>query len=85
MFIILDSDDWLSENVLQHMYMLWNEISEKDRNFFSGIMGKCINSANNRVIGNLFPTKHFISSYVDFHFILGPLHGGYGDLGNCLF
>ena len=83
MFVILDSDDWLIDYALEHMHRLWNEIAEKDRNMFSGIMGKCRNAADGKVIGNLFPKEKFISSYVDFHFISGPLNGGYGDCCEC--
>lgn len=83
MFTILDSDDWLTENALGKMYSLWNSIDEEDKNTFSGIMGKCINNANNKVIGNLFPKERFVSSYVDFHFTSGPLHGSYGDCCEC--
>lgn len=83
MFLILDSDDWLVENALERMRELWQSIPESARQKYSGIMGRCRDTKNLKMVGNSFPKTPFVSSYVDFHFISGPINGGYGDCCEC--
>ena len=67
-FIILDSDDWLSDNALLKLYEYCKQI-END-NSFCGVMGKSVNSENGEMIGDLFDLSQPESSYFDYHFIL---------------
>ncbi|MBM6920227.1 glycosyltransferase family 2 protein [Phocea massiliensis] len=82
MFIILDSDDYFTEDALKQFYMHWNEIKDKDH--FCGIMMRCREIGKEQIHGNLFPKNYFISNYVDFHFVSGVKNGGYGDCCECL-
>jgi len=77
-FLILDSDDLLLENALGQFEETWKSIPDTEKINYCGVMGRS-SDQNGRLIGNLFPKKRFVSSYVDFHFISGRKHGPYGD------
>jgi len=77
-FIILDSDDTLTEYALERLNSLWVEIPEEDKPYYCGVMGRSRNKEG-QMIGTEFPQKYFVSSYVDFHFISGAKIGPYGD------
>ena len=83
-FLILDSDDGLRNNALQRMHDIWvNDIKENEREKYCGIMGKC-EDQNGKLLGKNFPQNGMSSSYVDFHYILGPKVGGFGDCCECV-
>lgn len=80
-FMILDSDDWLkSDNTLEEMYNLCQKIEKN--NEYSGVMGRCINSKTGQMMGDLFPSDPYISSYIDYHFWL-PRKIKIGDCCEC--
>jgi glycosyltransferase involved in cell wall biosynthesis len=54
-FLIIDSDDWLSDDALNVFYQTWNGIDETKRNEFSGVGALCAYE-NGIVIGDSF--KH---------------------------
>jgi len=83
-FIILDSDDILTQDALKDMEYLWNN-SKINKEQFCGIMGKCV-TLDGKPIGENFPEEGFISSYIDFHFGSGfSLKGNkYGDCCECI-
>lgn len=77
MFMILDSDDYLLYTALEKFHEYWNQINNKDE--FSGIMLRCQELNSDKILGIPFPSSPFKSSYIDFHFLSGYKHGGYGD------
>ncbi len=77
-FIILDSDDWLADNALECLHSLCEKISMDET--YSGVMARCINSVDGKMIGDKFLKEPMISSYVDFHFVLAHQI----RLGDCL-
>ena len=67
-FIILDSDDWFTDNALERMYELCRIIEDDES--FSGIMVRSLDSATGQMIGEPFKEEPIISSYIDYHFVL---------------
>lgn len=67
-FVILDSDDWLTENALEIMHGYCEQIANDDS--YCGVMGKSVNSATGEIIGDLFDLSNPKSSYFDYHFII---------------
>jgi glycosyltransferase involved in cell wall biosynthesis len=76
-FMILDSDDYLEHSALSRLYQKSLLIINDDT--FSGVMGRCVNIIDDKIIGKIFPSEPYISSYVDFHFISGRKIGPFGD------
>ena len=68
-FIICDSDDYFLPRALEKMHELCKDI-EKDATV-SGVMCRCVDINNNRLIGEPFPESPYMSSYIDFHFFSG--------------
>lgn len=78
-FMILDSDDWLLPDALEHFYRIWDKFDETKKKEYCGIMGKCCDQTNT-ILGEKFPSDPYISSYVDFHF--GNIEAG--DCCECI-
>lgn len=71
-FIILDSDDWFSENALESMAKMCEKIRKDDT--FCGIMGRMKENSKD-IEGNLFDLRNPVSSYFDFHFRISKTPG----------
>lgn len=54
-FTALDSDDELTSNCLQLMHDSWESIPEKEKNKYCAVMGHCIDSITNKIIGGIWP------------------------------
>lgn len=67
-FIILDSDDWLTDTALSELYEVCRTIQEDDS--FCGVMGKTRNFDSGEMIGDPFDLSNPVSSYFEYHFIL---------------
>ncbi|MCR5836216.1 MAG: glycosyltransferase family 2 protein [Lachnospiraceae bacterium] len=67
-FLILDSDDWLTEEALEKMHNLCQTIEDDDS--FCGIMGRMQELDSGKIEGSLFDMSNPISSYFDFHFTM---------------
>ncbi|WP_053074964.1 glycosyltransferase family 2 protein [Ornithinibacillus californiensis] len=77
-FLILDSDDYLTENALKYLYNEWENVPDEEKENYCGVVGRCADQQGN-LIGKPFPKDRFESSYVDFHFISGLKYGPYRD------
>ena len=67
-FLILDSDDWLSNNALEIIHSHCKQI-ENDNNF-NGVIGRSINASTNSIIGDRFDDDYKVTSYFEYHFVL---------------
>ncbi len=67
-FIILDSDDWLTDGALEKLHGLCEQIAEDDS--FCGVMGKSLDSSTGRMIGDPFDLSRPVSSYFEYHFVM---------------
>ncbi|OCS83280.1 glycosyltransferase family A protein [Caryophanon tenue] len=73
-FLILDSDDWMADDAVDILYNMSAEIKDSST---SGIIGKCLNSRTNEVIGEKFSGRNI--SYLDLHFPRRKNRKNYGD------
>lgn len=67
-FIILDSDDWLTDTALFDLYRLCRQIEDDES--FSGVLGKNKDADTGEMIGDPFDLRYPISSYFDLHFVM---------------
>lgn len=80
-FMILDSDDWLSDNALEMLYALCEKI--KDNEKYSGVLCRCVNSATGKMMGDVIPKEYESLSYIDMHFELRVKGIDLGDCCEC--
>lgn len=79
-FVILDSDDWLDETYVEKIKASVNSDEYLNSEVpLCGVMGKCENITNKKIIGDSFEKKYI--SYIDFHF-RDKKH--YGDCCECI-
>ena len=78
-FIILDSDDVLKNDCLEFFYHK-TKIIDNDENI-CGIIARCADLNNKKLIGRSFPKDDFITDYVDIHWESGLslFNTGYSD------
>lgn len=78
-FIILDSDDVLTNDCLEFFYQK-TQIIGNDENI-CGIIARCADLNNKKLIGKRFPKDGFVTDYIDIHWGSGLslFNAGYSD------
>lgn len=75
MFVILDSDDWMTKGALKSIRTLWETIPEEQRDQFAGVGGLFVTPENKPC------TKHFPEPHVDSNMIeMLTVHGVSGEI-----
>lgn len=67
-FVILDSDDWLTDDALEKLHMHCKKLENDEK--YCGVMGKSVDIANGQMIGDPFDLTNAESSYFEYHFIM---------------
>lgn len=78
-FIILDSDDILTKDCLEFFYNKTQTNANDDN--ICGVIARCADFNNKKLIGKIFPKDNFITDYIDIHWGSGLslFNTGYGD------
>ncbi len=63
-FLILDSDDWLTDETLERMLYHWGTISHELNSFFAGITGLCADR-DGRLVGGSFVRSPLDSNAIE--------------------
>lgn len=66
LFIIADSDDSFRENALEIFINEWDKIENKEK--YKGIIARCYDNRDGKVIGKDFPDKRFDCNELDANF-----------------
>ena len=66
LFIIADSDDSFKETSLEILVNEWNNLKNKEK--YKGIIARCYDPINGKVIGKDFPSKEFDCNELDANF-----------------
>jgi glycosyltransferase involved in cell wall biosynthesis len=74
LFMILDSDDWLTEDGLEQAIGAWRSMSEEKRRTFCGIWGQCLGDD-----GELFCTPYPADRFDSNHVAIKMRHGFQGE------
>ena len=74
LFVILDSDDWFTENSLERTKTAWGKIPVVERADCAGLWGLCA-SSDGQIIGEQFPDNDLLSDTIHLRYT----HGVAGD------
>jgi glycosyltransferase involved in cell wall biosynthesis len=66
--VILDSDDVIRANCLEHFLYHWHTIPEAQREHYAGVTGLCIDQDGN-LLGGKFPVNTFDSNAVEITYV----------------
>lgn len=78
-FIILDSDDILTKDCLEFFFKQSKTIDKNE--YICGIIARCADFNNKKLIGKKFPKNEFLTDYIDIHWGSGLslFNVGYSD------
>ncbi|MCM8757818.1 MAG: glycosyltransferase family 2 protein [Candidatus Omnitrophica bacterium] len=64
LFFIVDSDDWLSDNVLQDIWQVWQSIPKDQRILLAGVSGLCA-YRDGSIVGTKYPLDSMDSDHIE--------------------
>ena len=67
-FAPVDSDDAVLPNVMERVWLHWNEIPISERTYFAGVWGLC-RDQHGALVGNYYPASPFDADWREVHYV----------------